>query len=105
MDANVSVASLTGEIDLHSASDLSTQLSDLIAAEPNVVLNLDGVGFLDSTGLGALVAARSDATGRGGELALVCTKQRLLKLFAITGLQDVFPFHDDVEGAVASLCA
>ncbi|HEY3736215.1 MAG TPA: STAS domain-containing protein [Jatrophihabitans sp.] len=104
-DSDVRVTRLIGEVDLHSAAELSTKLNDVIANDPKVVLDLDEVGFLDSTGLGALVAARTNATDRGGDLVLVCTQQRLLKLFAITGLQSVFQFHEDVASAVNAFTA
>ena len=61
------------------------------------------VGFLDSTGLGALVAARTTAAEKGAALPLVCTHQRILKLFTITGLDGVFRIHDSVDGALAGL--
>lgn len=102
-ESDVRITRLVGEVDLHSAAELSTKLNSVIAADPKVVLDLDEVGFLDSTGLGALVSARTNATEHGGDLVLVCTQQRLLKLFAITGLQSVFQFHDSVAAAVEAL--
>lgn len=102
--AGVQVAALTGEVDLHSAAALRERLDALLAGEtPRIVLDLDGVGFLDSTGLGTLVAVQSSAAEKGGAFALVCTQQRILKLFAITGLQSVFRFYDDADEAVANL--
>ena len=101
-DGRVRITRLIGEVDLHSAAELSAKLNSVIASDPKVVLDLDEVGFLDSTGLGALVSARTNAVERGGDLVLVCTQQRLLKLFAITGLQNVFQFHESVAAAVSA---
>jgi len=100
------VATVSGEVDLHSAPDLRAQLGELLTStSPSLVLDLNEVGFLDSTGLGALVAARTSAGERGGQLALVCTQQRILKLFTITGLNSVFTIHPSVDDALASLAA
>jgi anti-sigma B factor antagonist len=104
-DAEVRVARLLGEVDLHSAAALGEKLDSLIANDSKVVLDLDEVGFLDSTGLGVLVAARTNAVESGGDFVLVCTQPRILKLFSITGLQNVFLFHDSVAAAVAALSA
>ena len=60
-------------------------------------------GFLDSTGLGALVAARTTASEHGASLPLVCTHQRILKLFTITGLDGVFRIHPTVDDALERL--
>jgi anti-sigma B factor antagonist len=102
-DAEVRVARLLGEVDLHSAASLNEKLDNLIANDSKVVLDLDEVGFLDSTGLGVLVAARTTAVRSGGDFVLVCTQPRIRKLFTITGLQDVFTFHENVSTAVAAL--
>ena len=60
---------------------------------------------LDSTGLGALVEARSATTKAGGALPLVCNSERILKLFTITGLDGVFAIHPTVDEAVKQLTA
>jgi anti-sigma B factor antagonist len=69
------------------------------------VVDLTDVGFLDSTGLGALVAARTTASEHGASLPLVCTHQRILKLFTITGLDGVFRIHSSVSEALDELDA
>ncbi len=104
-DTDIRVARLLGEVDLHSAAALSDKLGILVANDKKVVLDLDEVGFLDSTCLGVLVAARTIAVESGGDFVLVCSQPRILKLFTITGLQDVFSFHESVSSAVASLGA
>lgn len=99
----VNVVALTGEVDLHSAPALREQLDGLIDGGAGLVLDLDDVGFLDSTGLGALVAARAAAVERHGSFEIVCTRQRLAKLFTITGLDSVFRLHPSVDEAIGSL--
>ena len=53
--------------------------------------------------LGVLVEARTSTAEAGGRLPLVCTQQRVLKLFTITGLDGVFSIHPSVGEAVAQL--
>lgn len=102
--AGQTVLSVKGEVDMYSAPTLRDRLSDLIdSGHHTVVVDLSDVGFLDSTGLGTLVAARQNATERGGSLPLVCDHERVLKLFRITGLDAVFTIYASVADAVQAL--
>src|SRR5690606_25670313 len=68
----------------------------------SVVVDLRRVDFLDSTGLGVLVGALKRLRLAGGQLALVCDSEKLLKVFRITALDRVFTLHDSVEAATAA---
>jgi anti-sigma B factor antagonist len=100
---DVRVVGVSGEVDVYAAPELRERLSEMLEDGRPVVVDLTEVGFLDSTGLGALVAARTSAAERGVTLPLVCTNQRILKLFTITGLDGVFKIYDTVDEAVAAL--
>jgi len=93
------LATVSGEVDVSSAPALRDGLTELIAKGTSVVVDLTGVGFLDSTGLGALVAARKAAEDLGVQLPLVCSSERILKLFTITGLDGVFTICGSVDEA------
>ena len=54
---------------------------------------MENVEFLDSTGLGVLVGGLKRVRAHDGSLRLVCTQERILKIFRITGLTKVFPIH------------
>jgi anti-sigma B factor antagonist len=96
------VLDVVGEVDVYSAPSLRDRISDLLdSGQPNLVVNLAGVTFLDSTGIGTLVAGLNRAVHLGGTLSLVCDQERILKLFRITGLDTVFTIDASVEGAVA----
>jgi anti-sigma B factor antagonist len=103
-EAGCPVVSVDGDVDLYSAPALREQLTSLLdGGEVNIVVDLSEVAFLDSTGIGALVAARAAADERGGSLPLVCTRERILKLFTITGLDGVLDIHDSVNAALGSI--
>jgi anti-sigma B factor antagonist len=100
------VVSVHGEVDVSSAPEVQRELDAVIeAGARTVVVDLSDVSFLDSTGLGALVAARAAATASGGSVAVVCDQGRLLKLFTITGLDGAFDIHPTVDEALRSLRA
>jgi anti-sigma B factor antagonist len=105
-DGQYPVVGVRGEVDVSSAPALQQRLAELfVTAGSTVVVDLTDVSFLDSTGLGALVAARNSAADAGGSLPLVCTSERILKLFTITGLAGAFQFHPSVAEALQSLGA
>ncbi|CAN5527099.1 anti-sigma factor antagonist BldG [soil metagenome] len=96
------VVVVTGEVDVATAPRLREQLVGLVTeGNHRIVVDLEGVDFLDSTGLGVLVGALKRVRTHDGELALVCTQSRILKVFEITGLTKVFPIHGTVDEAVA----
>ncbi len=65
------------------------------------MVNLEGVGFLDSSALSALIRGRKHAKTGGGELSLVCTRQNTLKVFEITQLDELFAIHDSLDAATS----
>jgi len=99
----VPVVAVSGEVDVYSAPKLSENLNQLLdAGTATIVVDLTEVAFLDSTGLGALIAARTATDKLGGSLPVVCTQDRILKLFTITGLDDVFSIFPTVDEAVTA---
>jgi anti-sigma B factor antagonist len=100
------VLEVSGEVDVYTAPALRDRIADLLdAGQHRLVVDLGGVEFLDSTGLGVLVAGLNRAREVGGSLLLVCPQERVLKLFRITGLDEVFTVHGTVDDAVASSTA
>ena len=101
---DIPIVAVTGEVDVYSAPALKDKITELLESGRNtLIVDLSGVGFLDSTGLGALVEARAATTEAGGALPLVCNQERILKLFTITGLDGVFTIHSTVDDAVAAV--
>jgi anti-sigma B factor antagonist len=96
----VPVVSVSGEVDVATAPILRDRLQELSAGGAStVVIDLQEMTFLDSTGLGVLVGALKRCREGGGELRLVAAQPRILKLLDITGLMGVFPLHETVAAA------
>ncbi|UAL29450.1 STAS domain-containing protein [Nocardioides rotundus] len=92
------VVTIGGEIDVYTAPLLRDAISDLVAqGSHDIVIDLTGVGFLDSTGLGVLVGGLKKVRAHDGTLELVCDQERLLKIFRITGLAKVFVIHESLD--------
>ncbi|MCP3421976.1 anti-sigma factor antagonist [Nocardioides pinisoli] len=91
------VVAVGGEIDVYTAPKLRDCITELVGAGTyDIVIDLEAVEFLDSTGLGVLVGGLKKVRAHDGSLDLVCTQERLLKIFRITGLAKVFVIHDSV---------
>jgi anti-sigma B factor antagonist len=97
------VVEVGGEIDVYTAPKLREALIELVQGGTyNIVVDMEQVEFLDSTGLGVLVGGLKRVRSHDGSMTLVCTQERLLKIFRITGLTRVFEIHPDVDAAVAA---
>ncbi|MEY9875710.1 anti-sigma B factor antagonist [Streptacidiphilus sp. MAP12-33] len=97
------VVEVGGEIDVYTAPKLREQLVELVnEGHYHLIVDMEGVDFLDSTGLGVLVGGLKRVRAHEGSLRLVCNQERILKIFRITGLTKVFPIHGSVDEAVAA---
>src|SRR5256884_2941431 len=97
------VLRIDGDIDACTAPQLRERVMDLAGnGTVHVIADLRGVGFLDSAGLGALVAARKELRGRAGSLMLVAGTGRIAQVLRITGLTDAFALHSCVLEAVTA---
>lgn len=93
-----------GELDAVTAPQLRAYLGPLVKrTAARVVLDLSDVTFLDSTGLGALIEARSTVAADGGAFALVVTASRVAKVLTITGLDEALSMRDTREAALAAV--
>jgi anti-sigma B factor antagonist len=98
--AEHTVLEVGGEVDVYTAPRLRERLVELVdSGARNVIVDLGGVDFLDSTGLGVLVGAMKRLRVAKGTFSLVCSKEPLLKIFRITALDQVFPIFSTVEAA------
>jgi len=97
-----SVLQVGGEIDVATAPRLREQLIRLVNdAKFRIVVDLEDVDFIDSTGLGVLIGALKRVRTHDGDLVLICTEPRIVKVFEITGLDQVFQIHPSLDAAVA----
>jgi anti-sigma B factor antagonist len=99
----IEVIDVGGTIDIYTAPRLRELLIDLVNKNNyQLIVNLERVEFLDSTGLGVLVGGLKRVRAHDGSLDLVCTQERILKIFRITGLTKVFGIHETVDQALAA---
>jgi anti-sigma B factor antagonist len=101
---HVALVDLAGRVELGEGCGVVREtIRDLIAVgEVHIVLNLSGVTYIDSAGLGELVGSYASARNQGGELKLAAVPRKLDDLLQLTKLYTVFAAYPDEAAAVAS---
>ncbi len=96
------VLEVSGELDLHTSPDLRDSVSELLeAGTTKLAIDLEHVGFMDSSSLGILVTALKRIREHDGDLALVGVNGSPLKVLALTGIDRLMPLY----GSTADLPA
>ncbi|WEH13672.1 STAS domain-containing protein [Streptomyces sp. VNUA24] len=94
------VLEIGGELDHTSAPELRALLTTLtLQSGRRLVLDLSAMEFCDSSGITALLAARSDALAAGADIALAAVPPHTLRVLRIVGLDQIFPIHPGVDSA------
>jgi anti-sigma B factor antagonist len=101
----VAVVTVRGDLDLEGGDGLRQALREAIGEDGGrrVVVDLEGVDFIDSAGLGVLLGGLERARGNEGDLVLVATGRSVLRVLELTGLErvfTVFPGRREAVGAV-----
>jgi len=101
---DLTVLSLHEErLDAHNSQEFKDYLLRLLEGGAKaLVLDLSDVRFVDSSGLGALLAGHKNAGLREGRFALSGVQERVQSMFELTRLHRVFEIHSSVEDALAS---
>ena len=108
MAGDVAIVKVTGDITLSKGGDarLKDKVQSLLQqGRKQLLVDLSGVSYMDSAGLGELVQAYATAKNRGGALKLLNVTKRLRDLLVVTKLLTVFDAFDDEASALASFTA
>ena len=98
--ADWTVMDVKGEVDLYTAPRLKEELLELLGAgNSRILVNLEGLEFLDSTGLGVLIGGLKRAREADGVVELAGAREPVRKVLSITGLDKVFTTHGSVDEA------
>jgi anti-sigma B factor antagonist len=100
-DNGVTVVAPTGRLDVAGAPTLKEAISEALKnGPPRVVLDMEGISFVDSTGLGSVIAALKQIRSSQGDLRLAAPNQQVRVVLELTTLDRVFPYFSTVEEAL-----
>lgn len=93
-----------GEIDVYTSPRVKETINELIEkGKYNLIINLEGVRYIDSTGLGVLIGALKKVREHQGRILLICTNPQIKKIFNITGLVKIFEIFKSEDEAIKGL--
>ena len=102
----ITILDLEGRVTLGDATGkVREAVKGAVENNPNIILNLAGVSYMDSAGLGEMVGAFTTVAGRGGALKLLHPQKRLNDLLQLTKLCTVFETFEDEPSALRSYTA
>ncbi|MCX8052556.1 MAG: STAS domain-containing protein [Armatimonadetes bacterium] len=102
-NGNVGVIQLTGELDAYTSARFREVMVDTIEnGGANLIVSMEGVEYIDSSGLGALVGGLKRCSERNGKIMIVGAQPQVRKVFEITGLEKVFPLYENEDEAIAA---
>ena len=100
-DNGATVVAPTGRLDVAGAPALKEVISEVVKDGPqHVVIDMEGVSFVDSTGLGSVIAALKQIRSSQGDLRLAAPNQQVRVVLELTTLDRVFPYYSTVEEAL-----
>src|ERR1700728_1474566 len=94
------VVTLSGELDVADAADVVATLAAAVARQREIIIDLAGLEFIDSSGLAALARVRKQARRAGGDVLLAAPQHQVLRGLALTRMLEVFCVHASVAEAV-----
>ena len=97
-NSDYQVITVSGEVDLATSPELDVAIiGALESGTQSLVIDLSDVSFMDSSGLGVIVRGLKRCREADKDLDLVISNERVLKVFGITGLDQVIPIHASIE--------
>lgn len=97
------VLEVAGELDVFTSPVLRERLLDLVSSGCyDLIVDLSGVTFLDSTAMGVFVGGRKRVLAHHGSFALAGPRESIARLFRMTGLDKLLPMHASVDDALAA---
>lgn len=104
LDNNAVVLELEGEIDIYSSSDVKdTIINQIDSGAKNIIIDLDKVYYIDSSGIGAFISSLAAIKKINGKMFIIRVTDAVKKVFELTKLTNFFKMYKDEESAIKAL--
>ena len=102
-NGNFVIFDINGEIDLYNAPEIKDQIKAMMdKGKVNIIINLDKVSYIDSSGIGVLISSLSNLKKAGGCLKIINVYASVRKVFELTKLTSFFDIYDSEQEAIDS---
>jgi len=96
------IVRLSGELDHHTAEQVRTQVeAELDRGYVHLVVNMESLSFMDSSGLGVMLGRYKRVTAAGGRMSLCAVNEQLMKLFELSGMMKILRIYPTEGQALA----
>lgn len=97
------VLDINGEIDLYNAPEIKSKITELMeSGKSDIIINLEKVSYIDSSGIGVLISSLSNLKKAGGSLKIINVFASVRKVFELTKLTSFFDIYDSEDDAMKS---
>ncbi|MCG8532679.1 MAG: anti-sigma F factor antagonist [Desulfovibrionales bacterium] len=96
------ILKIKGELDLHTADDLRSQVDVYLNQHDNIknmIMDLQGIDFIDSSGLGVILGRYKLVKQRGGKLAIISSSYQVKRIFEVSGMLKIISIYETLEQA------
>lgn len=104
IEDNIALLDVEGDIDLYTASDLKDSIFEQIdIGKTNIIINLDQVTYIDSSGIGTLITSLSKIKKINGNMCIINVYDSVRKVFELTKLTTFFKIYANEDEALRAL--
>ena len=102
---NVLIASLSGELDHHSAKKVKDIVEDAIKNKgaTSLIFDFSGLSFMDSSGIGVVVGRYKLISSLGGKVSICGASPSVNRILTVSGIKKIIPVYEDAEKALTNL--
>lgn len=97
---DMSLVEIEGEVDTYTSSKIKQDILKIVENNSKLIISLEKVKFIDSTGLGILIGILKKVKEKEGEMVIVSPNSYINQIFEITGLFKVFKIVENVQQAI-----
>lgn len=97
----ISILNIQGFLDAHTAPDFESELQKLLKEKRfNIIVNLDGLQYISSAGLGVFMGVIEDIRTNDGDLKICCAAPKVFKVFDLLGFPSLYEFYEGEDQAI-----
>ncbi|MTI70918.1 MAG: anti-sigma F factor antagonist [Firmicutes bacterium] len=99
------IIDFNGELDHHTASDIRKQVDELYSEKMlhNIILDLDNLNFMDSSGIGLIMGRYKTVSQNGGKVCLINANNRIQKILKMSGILKIVHVYDNLNEALDNI--